>query len=271
MLICLLVLIGLLTGILGAMLGLGGSIVLIPALNLAFGPRQHLHQAAAMIINFFVVLPATWQHFRAGVVYGRLIRVALPITVVAVLAGVQLSEAQIFSGTQQKYLTAIFGVFILLDMLYQLVRYWQNRPLPQISEEGLAALNCWRAGLIIGVPTGLIGGLLGVGGGLVAIPLQQIILRFPLRLAIGNSVAVICGTSVVGAVFKNIHWYRDATDSWALADQPLTLAGVLIIPAVIGSLIGSRLTHILPIRVVRLSLIVVLTLAGVRQIAYLWG
>ena len=53
-----LVVIGLLTGVVGGMLGVGGSIVLIPAMTEVLGPNQHLFQATAMIVNFFVVVPA---------------------------------------------------------------------------------------------------------------------------------------------------------------------------------------------------------------------
>ena len=44
----------------------------------------------------------------------------------------------------------------------------------------------WRAALI-GVPVGLSNGLLGIGGGIMAVPLQQVLLRIPLQRAIANS------------------------------------------------------------------------------------
>ena len=61
-----LIIIGLFAGLLGGMLGVGGSIVILPALTEVLGPNQHTYQAAAMVVNFFVVMPAVWQHRRAG-------------------------------------------------------------------------------------------------------------------------------------------------------------------------------------------------------------
>ena len=51
-------LIGLVGGCLGGMLGLGGSVFIIPALSLALGPNQHLYQAAALTANIFVAVAA---------------------------------------------------------------------------------------------------------------------------------------------------------------------------------------------------------------------
>ncbi|MCH9003289.1 MAG: TSUP family transporter, partial [Planctomycetes bacterium] len=61
-------LIGLFTGVVGGLLGVGGSIVMIPAMTEVIGPDQHLYQAAAMIVNFFVVVPAVYQHRKAGAI-----------------------------------------------------------------------------------------------------------------------------------------------------------------------------------------------------------
>ena len=63
-----LALIGLLAGLLGGLLGIGGSIVMIPAMTEVLGPDQHLYQAAAMTVNFFVVVPAVIRHSRAGAI-----------------------------------------------------------------------------------------------------------------------------------------------------------------------------------------------------------
>ena len=87
-----LALIGLLAGACGGLLGIGGGIVMIPAMTEVFGPDQHLYQAAAMIVNFFVVVPAVYQHVRAGAVDRSAVRRLIPLGPVAVVAGVALSE-----------------------------------------------------------------------------------------------------------------------------------------------------------------------------------
>ena len=102
-----LVLIGLLTGIVGGMLGVGGSIVLIPSLTEVLGPNQHLYQATAMIVNFFVVAPAVYQHARAKAISRATVARIVPIAALAVVIGVGLSELPVFSGDGEAYLRAL--------------------------------------------------------------------------------------------------------------------------------------------------------------------
>ena len=261
--------IGLVAGLLGGMLGVGGSIVMIPAMTEAFGPQQHLYQAAAMIVNFFVVVPAAILHWRAGAVMGQVVRRMAPLAVMAVVLGVLASEWPGFRGSGQTYLMIIFGVFIA----YVASRH--ARILLRLQAETVAG-RCfdpkrdgWRAGLLAGMPTGFAAGLLGIGGGTLCVPLQSRMLGVPLRSAIGNSATTIVMLSCIGAVSKN---YALATrhPEYALIDS-LQLAGALIPTAFLGSLIGSRLTHRLPLRALRLILVVFLTVAAVRMVQRGWS
>ncbi len=260
-----LVLIGLVTGVFGALLGLGGSIILIPALNEVFGAHQHHHQACAMILNFVVVTAAVCGHWKAGVLRYDILKSTIPAAICGVIVGVELSEMRLFEGEQQRFLTVLFGVFLLCAAGFNLKRV--IRPSATAGDEALfeTAVPFWKAILFVGAPTGLVSGLLGVGGGIIAVPAQQIFLRVGLRQAIGNSAATICGLSLVGALTKNYHW-------WASHDNdpfaPLTIALFVVPGAVLGGLIGSRLTHVLPKRWIGGALAVVLVIAGVRQMSY---
>ncbi|NUQ45948.1 MAG: sulfite exporter TauE/SafE family protein, partial [Phycisphaerae bacterium] len=77
---------GLMAGWVGGLIGVGGSIVMIPGLSLWFGGGAlHLHQAAAMLVNFFVVAPAVLQHRRAGAIAPRVVRWTIPGAVAGAL------------------------------------------------------------------------------------------------------------------------------------------------------------------------------------------
>ena len=261
-----LVIIGLLTGVVGGMLGVGGSIVLIPAMTEVLGPNQHLFQATAMIVNFFVVVPAVYQHARAKAINGATVARIVPIAVLAVVVGVGLSELPVFSGEGEVYLRAIFGGFVLLVAaidLWRLLRGRGNANEPSGSvANGQVSVVPWRLAAMVAVPTGLIAGLLGVGGGILAVPLQHRILRLPMRVAIANSATIIVATRFVGAIAKN---YAYAVETGRL-DTALTLASVLIPTAIVGSLIGSRMTHHMPLRVIKSAFFVLLIVAGARLI-----
>src|SRR5262245_18021046 len=60
-----LLVLGLFAGALGGMLGIGGSVIMIPVLTVELRRDHQLSQAVAMIVNVFVSLPAVLQHRRA--------------------------------------------------------------------------------------------------------------------------------------------------------------------------------------------------------------
>lgn len=260
--------IGLVAGMAGGMMGIGGSLVMIPAMDLFLGPDQHLYQAAAMIVNFFVAAPAVHQHRRAGAIDLPTVGRLLPLAIVAIVGGVALSEHGLFTGGHSVRLRGLFGVFLLAVCVADALRLFRPRtsagtPAPGAEDVGFGpATLSWSRAALVAVPTGLVAGLLGVGGGVVAVPLQRKLLRLPLRTAIANSAAVIVATSVIGAAAKNYAYIVDHGDGL----RPLALSVCLIPLAIVGSTIGSRLTHRIPIAWVKLGFATVLVLAAVRLI-----
>jgi len=261
-------LIGLFAGVVGGMLGVGGSIVMIPAMTEVLGPNQHLYQAAAMIVNFFVVVPAVYQHRRAQAVDTATVLRIVPLAAVAVIGGVVISELPIFAGRGEANLRGLFGLFLLFVAafdFYRLFRSSNDRRRAAVGEPrrriGWARVAC------VAVPTGLIAGLLGVGGGIVAVPLQRRLLRIPIRPAVANSAAIIIATSLIGSIFKNAAYVSDNDGS----TEPFLLAAILIPTAIVGSLFGSRLTHKLPLKVVKAAFFVLLFAAALRLTCKAWG
>lgn len=264
-----LIIIGLVAGLLGGLLGVGGSIVMLPALTEVLGPNQHTYQAAAMIVNFFVVMPAVLQHRRAGAIEVDTVRRIVPLALLGVLVGVGLSELPVFAGSGEAYLRVLLGMFLAcvacLD-LYRLMR----------RNQGTGALGVWTRDLIgpsdgkptwgrvamVAIPTGLIAGLLGVGGGLVAVPLQRRLLGIPIRAAIANSATIIIATSLVGATAKNLAFWAEHGS----VGRPMLLAGLLIPTAMIGSTVGSHLTHRVPLRLIKSAFFLLLLVAAIRLV-----
>ncbi len=257
--------IGLLAGVCGGLLGIGGSVVIIPGMTLILGPRQHLYQAAALIVNFFVAVPAVVQHVRAGAVRVGVLRVLLPGAVVGSVCGVGLSELGIFRGSGSIYLTGMFGVFLLLVGVKDLrLMFGAGK-----DERVAVGRDGWFRGvMLVGLPTGLISGLLGVGGGVIAVPLQRRLLGVPLRSAIANSAGMIVVLSVVGAGVKHFGIWRHHAEI-GLGD-PVRLAVFLIPTAAMGAWIGGRLTHVWPLRVVRGAFVVLLVVVGLRMNYIAW-
>jgi len=251
--------IGLVAGLTGGLLGVGGSVVMIPAMMLLLGPAQHLYQGAAMIVNFFVVLPAVFEHRRAGAILTPIVRVTIPAAIAGVIAGVWLSAGFWFRGHHEVYLSRPFGGFLLYVAAYNVYRLLGDRHYADVDAQTARALPVWKIAAWVGIPTGLVGGLLGIGGGAIAVPLQQVLLRIPLRKAIANSATTILPLSLIGACYKN---YCNAQVGIPFVAS-LHLALCLIPTAIIGGYLGGRITHLVPRRALRIAFILLMCYAGV--------
>ncbi|MCC5830742.1 MAG: sulfite exporter TauE/SafE family protein [Phycisphaeraceae bacterium] len=277
-----LALMGVAAGFLGGMVGVGGSILLIPALTLLFGRHQHLFQAAAMVANVAVALPATLRHRRAGVMRPHILRWMLPASLLAVVGGVALSNAHWFQGEAGGiWLGRVLALFMVYVIIINLRLWWQNldersptggpanpadRDDVEPSTEPVARPDTGqRAGAVsVGGVMGLIAGLLGIGGGILAVPMQQVLLKIPLRAAIAHSSAIMIFGSALGAAVKigtlDHHGY-DPSDALIL--------GALLAPAcMVGSRIGASLTHRLPLGQVRLAFVLLLVAGAIRMAAF---
>lgn len=252
---------GLFAGVAGGLVGIGGSVIMIPAMTLLLATGQHVAQGAAMMVNCFVAAPAVWQHVRHGALQRTVISITVPTAAFGSLAGVWLSELHFFEGDNQVRLSKIFGGFLLYLALYN---FWRIvRPpvqKPKGADEEAEKRHGILTALVVGLPTGMSGGLLGVGGGIVCTMLQQVFLRTPLRNAIANSSATIIVVSIVGATAKNAYLVSDGTPFWTMG----ILAALLIPTGFVGGLIGGKLTHVLPRGIVRAVLGLVMLAASYK-------
>lgn len=249
--------IGLAAGVTGGLAGIGGSLVMLPGLALIVGyddedgSAQHAFAAAAMIVNVLVAAPAALEHKRKGAVKRDIVRPMLISGAVAIVLGVLLSNR--IEGEQLKLWLA---GWVALYCVFNLARV---AGLMRAHEtDGQAPV--WKLN-ITGTVMGFFGGLFGIGGGAVAVPLLQLFARVPLKRAVAASSTVMVLTAAVGATLK----------SMTLGEHGRTMAEVLALVVLLaptamgGAVIGARLTHALPTKAARIVISVVLLAAAVRM------
>ncbi len=250
--------IGIAAGLSGGLLGIGGSIIIIPALILYLGTTdagyrghdQHLLQAAAMITNVFVAAPSVIAHYRARAIVKPVVVVLIPTALLGVIAGVALSDSSAFARQNGSYLAMILSGFLAYVACYNIWRLVRKTD-PQREPGQPQRPSPWKIAAA-GIPMGLTAGLLGIGGGAVCVPIQQVLLKIPLRSAIANSATTIVFSALIGAIHKN---YTLSTHGIDVVDS-LCLAAMLIPTAILGSYFGGKLTHLLPKRALRVVFIV---------------
>lgn len=254
----LIVAIGLAGGVAGGLLGLGGSVVMIPLLTFALGPDQQLYQSACLVVNIPVGIVATVRHRRGGSIRGDLVRTMLPPAAVGAVLGAFLSNA--LDGQR---LLVVFGTFLIYTAVAEtvgLVRNASDHPPVERVTRGLLRS--------IAAVTGLSSGLLGIGGGTLLMPLLRGLARLPLRQAVGTSSAVTIVAATVAALAKNATLaglVRTDGSPLTLAST-LGLAGLLIPTAVAGGFIGAALVYRLRVRSIRWIFLILIGLSGTRMI-----
>lgn len=242
-----LALIGAAAGVLGGLLGVGGAVLMIPALAWLYGAAMDIHQvqAIAYLVVPMLMIPSVCVHVRNRAVWWRVLAWMAPAALAATALGVWLSYLPAFSGDNTRNMRCLLGAFFLYTAGQNVVRLLRPRRKGGVPRERVEAMAWWRKGGV-GAVMGLSSGLLSVGGGSIAVPTLQVVLRMPLRNAIATSAGTIACVSWLGAILKNAQ-LGEHGDWWTSAQ----VAAVLVPTAMLGSYLGGHLTHRLPTAWVR--------------------
>lgn len=185
---------GAFVGFASGLLGVGGGFIMVPIqyfLLTAMGLDPDTALRMAFATSLAVILPTALSgalgHWRRGAV---LVVPAIILGLTGLIGGVV--GAGISSYAPARILSFIFGLLALGSALWMLgSRY------PEINE---SPSNFKRSYLFWGFTGGFSSGLLGIGGGIVMVPLLNLLLKFPIHKAIGTSTAFIIFASLGGII-----------------------------------------------------------------------
>lgn len=258
-------LLGLIAGCVGGLAGLGGSIIMLPALAMFWGyqdqqrkTEHHIYMAAAMCVNVVVALSSSLLHAKKKAARADLLKVLIPTMVAGMMCGVGLSR---FSAG--KWSLWGFAGFIWVYCLYNLITTIKRVPDHPDESPTPAA---WKIATV-GLGVGVVSGYLGIGGGILLVPLLNMT-RLPLRHAIAGSAGAMWVASLIGAIMKlgtlpTI--YRP--DGTALSiSEALGFAIPMGAGAIVGAYLGAMLAHRLRLPHLKLAIALVLAAASIKMV-----
>lgn len=190
--------VGILAGILSGLFGVGGGILIVPGLVLVMGMEQRLAHGTSLA----AIVPIAVSGVAAYALERAVDWPAAALLAVGAAGGAVLGT-QALRRISQRLLRFLFGLFLLLTAGQMLIQTHQATGRGEV-DVGVVLLL-----VLVGVVSGTLAGLLGVGGGIVIVPALVILLSVPDAAAKGTSLAVIIPTAVVGTLRNLRHRNAD--------------------------------------------------------------
>jgi uncharacterized membrane protein YfcA len=214
------ILFSLLIGVSLGLLGGGGSILTTPILIYALDVEPKAAIATSLLVVGITSAAALIPHARAGNVEWRTGLIFGAAGMVGAGAGGWLA------GFIPSSILLLFFAGMMLATAFAMFRGKKEAP-AEAARQPIKVPKVIAEGLVVGVVTGLV----GAGGGFLVVPALTLLGGVPMRKAIGTSLLVIALKSGAGFAGHASHVSID----WQLA-------GVVAIAAVLGSVVGARLT-----------------------------
>jgi uncharacterized membrane protein YfcA len=210
-------------GAVGALMGIGGGLIIIPLLTLGFGIPMQEAIGASLIGVIATSTGAASKYVKQGLTNVRLALFLEMSTTIGSIVG-----ALIAVYTNQTLLFLLFSM-LLVYAGYTMLRRTEVLFTPEeaAAEGQLVDLSCQyvdprnscevsygvkglRKGLAYSSVAGMLSGLLGVGGGLVKVPVMNVCMCVPLKAATATSNFMIGVTALTGAIIFYGHGLLDA-------------------------------------------------------------
>ncbi len=215
--------VGLAVGCIGAMLGIGGGIIIVPLMSFVFGATPQEAAGTSMFVVLFNSLSGAFGYYKQR----RICWDAAWKFALATIPGGFLGS-YIAHYLESKTLFIIFGIFFAMMAAMMFLK--ANAKAKAEASTTAPDNYDWRLGTVCSVAVGFIASILGIGGGIIHVPMMTYLLRFPVKTAIATSTAILTVSAFSGAVSHAV-----------LGHVLWTPALGLSLGAVIGAQLGVRL------------------------------
>lgn len=190
-----LLIIGLSSGVLSGLFGIGGGVIIVPALMLLLGFDQLLANGTSLAALLFPVgILGAIAYYRAGLIQMKTSAALALGLCIGVWGGASLAL-----DLNEEVLRGIYGFFLLFVSWRfieprRLWKDWRNRGMGQLDPSGenqdshQIALGWY---FVVGMLAGVLAGLFGIGGGVIIIPALILLGRLDAKQAAGTSLGAL--------------------------------------------------------------------------------
>lgn len=271
-----LILLGGIAGLLSGMFGIGGGFILTPMLIfIGIPPAVSVATATNMIVaSSFSGFLSHLRHKRVDITMGNCL---IAGGLVGASLGVWLF-ARLQKVGQVDLMITLLYISLLLSISVVMLREakhilaaraagkdghhltalelpaWVKRLPWQMDFARSEVRHSVLVPMAIGLLSGLLVGLLGIGGGFIMLPMMLYILRMPIAVTIGTSLFQIIFITAAATLLHTLTTH--AVD--------IVLAGLLLIGSVVGAQYGARLSHKIPSYILRLMMASLLLIVAGR-------
>ena len=238
---------GLAVGIVAAFFGIGGGVLFVPILILVFGLQTKMAVGTSLLAVFITSMSsmiAYWRQKRIVYKIGLIFDVA---TIPGAILGAYFTTI-----IQEEHLRIFFSLFLLF-VSFNIIRKKERQQvdIPEPSQD-LSRADIAKS-LIFAFMAGFLSATLGIGGGVLNVPIMVLVLHIPIHFAVATSCFIIVATSFTGLTQHFMY------------GQIVPIYGMLLgIGAVIGAQIGARISKKVNPKTLRILFAILLAIMAVR-------
>jgi len=255
-------------GLLGSLVGVGGGIIIVPLLTLLFGVDIH-HAIAASIISVI----ATSSGAASSYVRDHISNLRLAMFLEIATSAGALSGAFLAAVISPRWLFVLFGGMLIFtasslnkrkaqqgansqpDPLADRLKLHSAFYDPAVKHEIAYRVSHTRIGFSGSYFAGVVSALLGVGGGIIKVPLMNLVMGMPIKACSATSNFMIGVTAATSAAV-----YLVRGDVRPFIAAPVSL-GVLL-----GAKSGAKLMNHLKSDRIRLIFVIVLAITAIQML-----
>ena len=258
-----LAMIGIVAGFASGLLGVGGGFLMVPLqyfLLTSSGVNPDLAMMVSLGTSLAIIIPTAssgaYEHQKKN---RDIVRPGMLLGVFGIFGS--FCGGLLANVVPSDILRFIFGILLFIvavDMLVGFKREGNGTRVPFTKFTAMA----------FGISIGLISGLLGVGGGVFAVPLLSILFGFTLREAIGTSSIFIAITAIGGVISYIISGYGVNPMPYSLGYVSLVNWFAILIFSVPMARIGAKSAYKLPEKRLKQVFAVILFYMGIKMMGF---